>query len=94
MFSVQLDRSSRGSSPDIAIWFGFARARNLSWHRWRPWLTVLAVVAVLTVGLKVIGPVQAPPGVKLGDLRSVEELKTKFNSDAGSTRLVLILSPT
>jgi hypothetical protein len=55
---------------------------------------VLAVVVVLIVGLKVIGPVQAPPGVKLGDLRSVEELKTKFTSDAGSTRLVLILSPT
>lgn len=51
-------------------------------------------MAVLIVGLKVVGPVKAPPGIKLGDLRSVEELKTKFNSDAGSTRLVLILSPT
>lgn len=64
------------------------------WHAWRPWLTLLAVGAVLIVGLNVIGPVKAPPGVELSDLRSVEELKTKFNSDAGVTRLVLILSPT
>jgi hypothetical protein len=66
----------------------------MSWRGWKPWLIVLAVVAVLIAGLKVIGPVKAPPGVELGDLHSVEELKRKFNSDVGSTRLVLILSPT
>jgi hypothetical protein len=66
----------------------------VSWHGWKPWLTLLAVGAALIVGLKVIGPVKAPPGVELGDLHSVEELKTKFNSDEGATRLVLILSPT
>jgi hypothetical protein len=66
----------------------------MSSRGWKPWITVFGVVAVLVVGLKVVGPAKAPPGVKLGDLNSVEELKTTFNSDAGSTRLVLILSPT
>jgi hypothetical protein len=33
-----------------------------------------------------------PPG--LDDLGTVEELRTRFEADGGSTRLVLLLSPT
>jgi hypothetical protein len=35
-----------------------------------------------------------PPGLKLTDLHSVDDLKTRFNADCGHSRLVLILSPT
>ncbi len=31
---------------------------------------------------------------KLSDLKSVDELRTLFNSDVGKVRLVLLLSPT
>lgn len=30
----------------------------------------------------------------LTDLRSVDDLRTRFDSDAGSTRLILLVSPT
>ena len=36
----------------------------------------------------------APPGVQLTDLHSVGEFQRLFNADAGTPRLVLILSPT
>ncbi|HEX6464118.1 MAG TPA: hypothetical protein VFZ98_06690 [Vicinamibacterales bacterium] len=37
-------------------------------------------------------PIAAEP--TLGDLKSVDELKTLFNQDRGKARLVLLLSPT
>lgn len=34
------------------------------------------------------------PGVVLTDMRSIEDLRTRFNQDQGAPRLILLLSPT
>jgi hypothetical protein len=36
----------------------------------------------------------APPGLRLSDLRAVSQLRARFNTDRGMTRLILVLSPT
>ena len=36
----------------------------------------------------------APPGLRLTDLRSVSQLRARFDADRGTTRLILVLSPT
>jgi hypothetical protein len=54
----------------------------------------LAVAAVLLVGC---GGSDAPPArsdVELRDVSSVLALRTAFNEDRGSPRLLLLLSPT
>jgi hypothetical protein len=51
---------------------------------------VLAFAFGPTVDRKVFG--QAPPGVT--QLSSIDQLRADFNRDAGSTRLVMIFSPT
>jgi hypothetical protein len=58
-------------------------------------MLVLVVVAGLfvfgpTVGRKLLGP--APAGVK--QLNNIDQLQADFNRDDGSTRLVMIFSPT
>ena len=53
-------------------------------------LGVLAFAFGPTVERKVFG--KTPPGVT--QLSSIEQLRTDFNRDAGSTRLVMIFSPT
>lgn len=35
-----------------------------------------------------------PPPAQLIDLAAIDELKTEFNADSGTPRLLLILSPT
>jgi hypothetical protein len=52
------------------------------------------LAAVLFLGWRLLGPASPPPGVELGDLKSVDQLKERFNQDGGVVRLVLILSPT
>jgi hypothetical protein len=59
-------------------------------------LLALAVV-LLAAWLVVESPFfhkTAPPGMHLVDLRSVGQFQSLFNADAGTPRLVLILSPT
>ena len=51
---------------------------------------VLAFAFGPTVERKVFG--KTPPGVT--QLSSIDQLRTDFNRDAGSTRLVMIFSPT
>jgi hypothetical protein len=60
--------------------------------RWR-WF-ILAVVAVAAICAGVIGSLQPDTKVALADLRSIDDLRTRFNQDKGSPRLLLLLSPT
>jgi hypothetical protein len=58
----------------------------------------LVVVGVLAAGLVVDGRFLArgtpPPGVTLTDLGGVGQFRSLFDAGGGTTRLVLILSPT
>ena len=60
--------------------------------------SLLALAAILLAAWLVVeSPLfhkTAPPGVQLTDLTSVSQFQTLFNADAGTPRLVLILSPT
>jgi hypothetical protein len=60
--------------------------------------SLLALAAILLAAWLIVeSPLfhkTAPPGVHLTDLHSVGQFQQLFNADAGTTRLVLILSPT
>ena len=59
------------------------------------WLVGGALLAVLVSPVTILfaeKPAAAEP--KLVDLGSVEDLRVRFNEDAGKVRLVLLLSPT
>ena len=60
--------------------------------RWK-WL-IIAVVVVAAIVAGVIGSVKPDSNVVLTDLNSVEELRSRFNQDKGTPRLLLLLSPT
>jgi hypothetical protein len=55
---------------------------------------VVVLAAGVLVGMRLLGRGTPPPGVTLTDLRSVDQLRSLFDADAGTTRLVLVLSPT
>jgi hypothetical protein len=44
--------------------------------------------------LRFFAPRSAPEGVTMTDLRGIADLKARFNADRGSSRLVVIFSPT
>jgi hypothetical protein len=67
------------------------------------WGATGAVVAALLVGAVALvqfflGPIGGyrcnEPAKTLADMRSMDDLRARFNDDAGSPRLVLLLSPT
>ena len=67
------------------------------------WGATGAVVAALLVGAVALvqfflGPIGGyrcdEPAKALADMSSMDDLRARFNDDAGSTRLVLLLSPT
>ena len=57
-------------------------------------LVLLLLAAGWVVQRKWFSHATPPPGVTLTDLHSVAQLRDLFDADAGSTRLVLVLSPT
>jgi hypothetical protein len=61
--------------------------------------TVVGVVLFLLVAgwvveKKYLSHATPPPGITLTDLHEVGELRSLFDADAGTTRLILVLSPT
>ena len=67
----------------------------LSWHSFiRLRASLMFSVALATLAL--IGCISSPPEPPdyLINLESVEDLRSRFNADAGSPRLILLLSPT
>jgi hypothetical protein len=63
--------------------------QNLRWK----WL-VIALVVVAAIIAGVIGSRTQNSNVALTDLHEIEELRTRFNQDKGTPRLLLLLSPT
>ena len=58
---------------------------------------ILLAIILLAAWLVVESPLfhkNAPPGMHLTDLHSVDQFQGLFNKDVGTPRLVLILSPT
>lgn len=55
---------------------------------------VLVLGAWLIAGRPPLGHRAPPAGVALTDLRDVAHLQRLFNADAGTPRLILVLSPT
>jgi hypothetical protein len=71
--------------------------------RFTRWGVTAAVMAALLGGAvalvqSFLGPVLGyrcdEPAKSLVDMRSMDDLRARFNDDAGSPRLVLLLSPT
>jgi hypothetical protein len=52
---------------------------------------VLVLIVVTALFLEFYSP---PVNAKLTDINSKEELQKLFNQDSGSTRIILLLSPT
>lgn len=67
--------------------------RGVAWA-----LSIAAVLALIALATTWLGwppaPASPPPGVTLTDLAGVEDLRDRFNRDADSARVVVVLSPT
>lgn len=52
------------------------------------------VAGVLALSLIIAAACRGPQTATMSDLAGVQELKERFNADAGKPRIVLLLSPT
>jgi hypothetical protein len=71
---------------------GYKRVVDIRRSRWR-WV-IIALVFVIAIIAAVIGSIKPKSNVTLTNLNNVDELRARFNQDAGNARLLLLLSPT
>ena len=57
-------------------------------------LAAVVLVAVFSFGPTITHKLGGKTPADVAELRDIEQLRADFNKDAGSTRLVLIFSPT
>ena len=71
-------------------------ARNSTRRRVLSGLLALGAIVLILGVAQILADQVIPdvPGVVLTDLRSIEDLRTRFRQDQGSPRLILLLSPT
>ncbi len=73
-------------------------SRLVRWGLVAAGVFVLLLIPVLVVARPYLGTIfglgYGGQKTTLTDLRSVDDLRTRFDADAGSTRLVLLVSPT
>ena len=55
---------------------------------------IIGAVVFATIIAVIIGSLKPDPNVALTDLTDLDELRTTFNREQGSPRLILLLSPT
>lgn len=70
----------------------YKRNVDITKSRWR-WV-IIALVFVVAIIAAVIGSIRPKSNVTLTNLNNVDELRARFNQDAGNARLLLLLSPT
>jgi hypothetical protein len=86
----------RDARPPLKV-YGAQEMRATRWgHKPAAAVAVIALAGAVLVwgsqhGLFGVTP---PPGITLTDLHSVAQLQSLFDAGQGSTRLVLIMSPT
>jgi len=71
---------------------GYRPARS-----WRPaalGIALVALVGLVVMGVRLTHRDSGPPPAGISDLNDIQQLQARFNEDAGSPRLVLLLSPT
>lgn len=67
--------------------------RGVAWGLGIAAALALVVFATTWLGWPPV-PASPPPGVTLTDLTGVDDLRDRFNRDADSARVVMVLSPT
>ncbi|HXQ34023.1 MAG TPA: hypothetical protein VN843_08430 [Anaerolineales bacterium] len=67
---------------------------NRSWSRRGRFILLVIVAAALWVIYPMAGHQLAPGQKPLADIHDIETLRAQFNRDAGTSRLIILVSPT
>ena len=67
---------------------------NRSWSKRGRFILLVIVAAALWVIYPTAGQQLAPGQTPLRDIHDIETLRAEFNEDAGTSRLIILVSPT